>query len=69
MVTPKSFDVEKKRLDQYAGPNFSNLDEGLQEQIETYAANRGINEELATFVVDYIDWKEQREYVQWLESE
>jgi complement component 1 Q subcomponent-binding protein len=68
LVSPKSFEIEKARLDQYAGPNFSNLDEGLQEQIETYIANRGINEELATFVVDYIDWKEQREYVQWLES-
>jgi complement component 1 Q subcomponent-binding protein len=68
MVSPKSFEAEKKRLDQYTGPNFANLDEGLQEQIETFVSNRGINEELATFVVDYIDWKEQREYVQWLES-
>jgi complement component 1 Q subcomponent-binding protein, mitochondrial len=68
-LSPKTFELEKKRLDQYAGPNFANLDESLQGLMEEYIADRGINEELATFVVDYVDWKEQKEYLKWLESE
>jgi complement component 1 Q subcomponent-binding protein, mitochondrial len=68
-LSPKTFDLEKKRLDQYAGPNFANLDEDLQGLMENYIADRGVNEELASFVVDYVDWKERKEYLQWLESE
>jgi complement component 1 Q subcomponent-binding protein len=53
----------------YAGPPFGNLDSDLQAMLERYLDERGINAQLATFVPDYIDYKEQREYVQWLESE
>ena len=52
----------------YAGPPFANLDADLQAMMERYLDERGIDAELATFVPDYIDYKEQREYVQWLES-
>ena len=53
----------------YAGPPFQNLDPELQDMLERYLDERGINEQLASFVPDYIDHKEQREYVRWLDSE
>ena len=52
----------------YAGPPFQNLDPELQSMLERYLDESGINEQLASFVPDYADHKEQREYVQWLES-
>ena len=57
-----------KRQEVYAGPPFSNLDEELQILFERYLDERGINSALAQFVPDYIDWKEQKEYVGWLSS-
>ncbi|KAI9852961.1 MAG: Mitochondrial acidic protein mam33 [Vezdaea acicularis] len=47
-------------------PEFGNLDEDLQILLERYLDERGVNTALALFVPDYIDWKEQREYVRWL---
>ncbi|KAI9800232.1 MAG: hypothetical protein M1825_004216 [Sarcosagium campestre] len=52
----------------YLGPPFGNLDEDLQVLLERYLDERGINTELALFVPDYIDYKEQREYIDWLQS-
>ena len=36
--------------------------------MERYLDDRGINTGLATFVPDYVEFKEQKEYVQWLSS-
>lgn len=52
----------------YAGPPFENLDEDLQTFLERYLEERGINAELANMIPDYIQVKEQKEYVRWLES-
>lgn len=52
----------------YAGPPFENLDEDLQNYFERYLEERGINSELANVIPDYIQVKEQKEYVRWLES-
>jgi complement component 1 Q subcomponent-binding protein len=57
-----------ERQDLYAGPPFSNLDEDLQVLLEKYLEERGINTALAIFVPDYIDMKEQREYLTWLSN-
>lgn len=54
------------RQDLYSGPPFANLDEGLQVLLERYLDERGINAALAIFVPDYIDMKEQKEYLRWL---
>jgi complement component 1 Q subcomponent-binding protein, mitochondrial len=59
---------EFARANVYAGPPFQNLDPELQSMLERYLDERGVNEQLAAFVPDYVDHKEQREYVQWLES-
>ncbi|KAK3346701.1 mitochondrial glycoprotein [Lasiosphaeria hispida] len=50
----------------YPGPPFGSLDEDLQILMERYLEERGITQALAIFVPDYMDVKEQREYLAWL---
>ena len=50
----------------YTGPPYGNLDQDLQVMIEKYLEERGINTALALWVPEYIDYKEQREYLNWL---
>jgi complement component 1 Q subcomponent-binding protein len=57
-----------ERQDLYVGPPFGNLDEDLQVLLEQYLDERGINTALAIFVPDYIDMKEQKEYLRWLSN-
>lgn len=57
-----------QRQDLYVGPPFGNLDEDLQVLLERFLDERGINTALAIFVPDYIDMKEQKEYLGWLEN-
>src|SRR2546423_1734201 len=68
LAEPDTAEKMHARQHVYAGPPFGNLDSDLQAMLERYLDERGINAELATFVPDYIDFKEQREYVRWLES-
>jgi len=56
------------RQDLYVGPPFGNLDEDLQVLLERYLEERGVNTALAIFVPDYIDMKEQKEYLRWLSN-
>jgi complement component 1 Q subcomponent-binding protein len=65
-ATAKSAEKAHERQDLYAGPPFGNLDEDLQVLLERYLEERGINTAMAIFVPDYIDMKEQKEYVRWL---
>lgn len=62
----KTADKIHARSDLYVGPPFSNLDEDLQVLLERYLEERGVNTTLALFVPDYIDVKEQKEYLSWL---
>jgi complement component 1 Q subcomponent-binding protein len=64
----KSADMIHERQDLYVGPPFGNLDEDLQVLLEQYLDERGINTALAIFVPDYIDMKEQKEYLRWLSN-
>lgn len=52
----------------YPGPVFGSLDEDLQILIERYLEDRGITPALALFIPDYMDMKEQREYLAWLNN-
>ena len=63
----KTADAEWSRRNMYTGPAFSNLDEELQVFIDRYIQERGIDTGLAVWVPDYVDYKEQKEYVSWLE--
>ena len=62
----KTAEVDWARRGLYSGPPFGNLDEDLQVLLERYVEERGVNTALALWVPDYIDYKEQREYVRWL---
>lgn len=67
-ATSKRPEMLAERQDMYVGPPFGNLDEDLQVLLERYLEERGINTPLALFVPDYIDMKEQREYLRWLSN-
>mmetsp|Transcript_26111 Transcript_26111/g.34300 ORF Transcript_26111/g.34300 Transcript_26111/m.34300 type:complete len:254 (-) Transcript_26111:191-952(-) len=54
--------------DLYEGPEFDELDPSLQEAFIQYLEERGINSNLGAWVVMYADYKEQREYMNWLEK-
>lgn len=68
MAYAKTAEVAHERQEKYVGPPFGNLDEDLQVLLERYLDERGINTALALFVPDYIDMKEQKEYLSWLEN-
>lgn len=61
-------DAVHKSRDVYPGPPFGTLDEDLQLLMEQYLDERGINSSLALFVPEYMDMKEQREYLSWLNN-
>ncbi|KAI9669162.1 MAG: hypothetical protein M1829_005163 [Trizodia sp. TS-e1964] len=65
---PKTAEKDFQRRGMYTGPPFGNLDEDLQVLLERYLDERGVNTALALFVPDYIDFKEQKEYVNWLSN-
>ncbi|ESZ96807.1 hypothetical protein SBOR_2808 [Sclerotinia borealis F-4128] len=64
----KTTEAAHQRQDMYVGPPYGNLDEDLQVLLERYLDERGINQALAIFVPDYIDMKEQKEYLRWLQN-
>lgn len=62
----KSAEQDWARRMVYTGPPYGNLDEDLQVLLEKFLEERGINTALAVWVPEYIDFKEQREYMKWL---
>ncbi|KAJ7701136.1 mitochondrial glycoprotein [Mycena rosella] len=63
-----TIDADFKRRTLYVGPHFETLDSSLQESFKRFLVERDINAALARFIPEYAHWKEQREYVQWLEG-
>ena len=50
----------------YAGPNFDELDQAVQNAFYEYLADRGVDDALAERLADFAQAKEQSEYVNWL---
>ena len=69
LADAKTADKQWSSRNVYSGPPFGNLDERLQEILERYLDERGINTALALWIPDYIDHKEQQEYMRWLAGE
>lgn len=61
-------EAAQRRADVYPGPPFGSLDEDLQVLMERFLEERGVTQALAVFVPDYVDVKEQREYLRWLNN-
>lgn len=59
-------DAEDETL--YFGPNFIDLELDVQDQFYSYLAQRKIDDELAQFITQFADLKEQREYTAFLED-
>jgi len=66
LADPKSAEDDYARRNVYTGPPFGNLDEDLQILMERYLEERGVDTNMALFVPDFVDWKEQKEYLGWL---
>ncbi|KAL3951895.1 hypothetical protein ACCO45_013612 [Purpureocillium lilacinum] len=64
----ESPEAAQRRADVYPGPPFGSLDEDLQVLMERFLEERGITQAMAVFVPDYVDVKEQREYLRWLSN-
>jgi complement component 1 Q subcomponent-binding protein len=68
LATEQSAEADWQRRGLYIGPQFAELDEGVQSLFDRYLEERGINTALANFLPDYVEYKEQKEYSQWLQS-
>ncbi|KAH9962824.1 mitochondrial glycoprotein [Russula dissimulans] len=66
LATDLTAEADWKRRGLFIGPQFETLDLGLQEELEKFLQERGINESLALFIPEYAQFKEQKEYVDWL---
>ncbi|KAI8137895.1 mitochondrial glycoprotein [Fennellomyces sp. T-0311] len=64
----QSAEADWQRRGLYIGPQFAELDENLQALFARYLEERGVNAGLAAFLPDYVEYKEQKEYVHWLDS-
>ncbi|KAI1783295.1 mitochondrial glycoprotein [Ganoderma leucocontextum] len=64
--TELTADADWKRRGFYLGPQFDTLDVSLQDEFDKFLQERGINQTLAYFVPGYSEYKEQKEYVSWL---
>lgn len=68
LADAKTAELDWSRRDLYTGPPFGNLDEDLQILLDRYIEERGIDTALALWIPEYIDWKEQKEYLNWLSN-
>ncbi|KAF8069064.1 mitochondrial glycoprotein [Lyophyllum atratum] len=66
--TDLTAEADWKRRGAYIGPQFDTLDVSLQEEFEKYLSERGVNEHVALFIPEYAEFKEQTEYVRWLNN-
>ncbi|GAK67603.1 mitochondrial glyco protein [Moesziomyces antarcticus] len=66
LATTIDAEADFARRGTYLGPQFDTLDENLQSQFETFLGERGIDANLALFIPNYAEYKEQREYCDWL---
>ena len=64
----KSMHRLERQIKQYAGPDFSTLDERIQTALSEYLEGFGINEHLGAFVECMSLDKDQRLYMSWLSS-
>ena len=52
----------------YKGPPFENLSNPMQDAILNFLEDRKIDPDLSHFILSFSQYKEQKEYVQWLKN-
>ncbi|KTW27690.1 hypothetical protein T552_02130 [Pneumocystis carinii B80] len=68
LALTQTAEADWQRRGIYMGPSFQSLDENIQVMFERYLEERGINTSLALFIPEYVSYKEQNEYVNWLQN-
>ncbi|UZJ56003.1 hypothetical protein CBS101457_005323 [Exobasidium rhododendri] len=68
LATELTAEADWARRGLYIGPQFETLDETVQAQFESFLEERGISTDLAMFIPNFAEYKEQREYCSWLEN-
>jgi len=64
--TEMTAEADWKRRGLYIGPQFETLDVGVQEEFIRHLQERGVDDDLASFIPELIEHKEQKEYIKWL---
>uniref|UniRef100_A0A7S4T469 Mitochondrial glycoprotein domain-containing protein n=1 Tax=Alexandrium monilatum TaxID=311494 RepID=A0A7S4T469_9DINO len=59
---------ERESVGAYNGPEFEDIDDKLQEALDEYLAEVGMNNEVCDFIDAVALDKEQREYIRWLKT-
>ncbi|KAK8954991.1 hypothetical protein KSP39_PZI002356 [Platanthera zijinensis] len=73
---PDSLDVEKvfpvsrgpAALRPFMGPHFKELDDELQAALRSYLEERGVNDDLAEFLHEYMENKDKTEVIRWMKN-
>lgn len=60
--------VDEHGQDTYGGPELSELSEEFHAAVVDFLEERGIGERLCTFIAEFCDAKEEKEYGTWLED-
>ncbi|CAN6647829.1 mitochondrial acidic protein Mam33p [Trichomonascus vanleenenianus] len=68
LAVANTAEADHERRQQYQGPIFSTLDPNVQSGIERYLEARGVNSEMASFIVEYAAARENKEYIRWLKQ-
>lgn len=68
LVSDQTAEGDWQRRGRFGGPVFGDLDDSLQELFHNYLEERGLDEQLANFIPQYVEHKEQQEYMRWLKS-
>ncbi|CAG8548728.1 2258_t:CDS:2 [Paraglomus brasilianum] len=67
LVDGTSSEAEWKRRSIYNGPTYDTLDDDIQRLFDAYLQERGITASVALFIPSYAEYKEQQEYIKWIE--
>merc|ERR1712107_330175 len=59
---------EKENVSGYNGPEFEDIDENLQESLDEYLSELGVDIDVCDFIDAMALDKEQRKYIGWLQS-
>ena len=60
LATGLTAEADWSRRGLYIGPQFDHLDVNVQEEFDEFLAERGVDQNLAMFLPEYAEYKEQK---------